>query len=236
MHYARLPASEAHALAACRTQPGWEVCVEGDQLWVRADQPVEDLWRGLPFAERCTADAAQRLIRQGQSVPVRRVPEQAWVALRHWMPVQRSASLPSGVRPPPVMVRPVRVSDRERAADLVLVSRSTWETWAVTAPQARLEPLRFALSSDGRVCVRGLPLPPLPGEAWGLHQGIALRAGFDFPPVCTPAWLARMLDVPQGGLALWHEDGSSEVLPASAFIPATRANVRASAAGMMAND
>jgi hypothetical protein len=99
----------------------------------------------------------------------------------------------------------------------------------MTAPLVRLEPLRFALASDGRVCVRGEPLPSLPGESWVLHGSIALPAGFGFPEVCTSSWLESLLSLPKDGIALWPPDGAAEVLPPSAFVPATRANVRSSA-------
>ena len=232
MRYARFPATEATMLAAYRTQAGWEVCAETDQLWLRAFEPPPELWLSLPFSERFTSDASERLVRQGQSVPVRRVPEGPWVSLIHWLPVQRSSSLPGGVRPPPLLLRPVRAENEEVTPDLLLVERSAWETWAAMAPLIRLEPLRFALSSDGRVCVQGQPLPPLPGDAWVRREAIALRAGMALPATTTATWLAKLLDVPAGGMALWHEDGSSEVLPLSAFVPATRANVRASVLGM----
>lgn len=232
MHYARLPVTEASTLAAFRTQAGWEVCAESDQLWLRADTPAEDVWQALPLLERFTVDSSQRLIRRGQSVPVRLAPPGPWQSLAHWLPVQRSPSVPGGVRPPPVTLRPVRAEGQEHAPDLMLLGLDDWQSWALMAPRTRLDPLRFALASDGRVCVHGTPLPPLPGEAWVRHESIALRAGFALPAIATAAWLAQLLDVPSGGMALWHEDGSSEVLPASAFVPATRSNVRASAMGM----
>lgn len=231
MHYGHLPLREALTLAAFRTQSGWEVCVEEDQLWVRADAPSAEVWRLLPFAGRFTKapDGSDRLIRVGQNVPVRRVPEGPWQLLVAWMPVPRPASIPGGVAPPPVDVKPVRLTREERPVALLLLTRAVWEAWAITAPEVRLAPLQFALASDGRVCVRGQPLPPLLGEAWSLEENIALPAGFGLPSFCTAAWLSERLDVPENGIALWHEDGGAEVLPGTAFLPATRANVRASA-------
>jgi hypothetical protein len=233
MHYGHLPLSEAATLSPCRAQVDWEVCVEDSLLWVRAPQPSEDLWSHLPFTGRFQASGADRLIRLGESVPARRVPDQSsWLPLLHWMPVPRAPSLPGGVPPPPVELRPVRVQGEERPASMLIITRGLWEGWAVTAPEVRLQPLRFALASDGRVCVSGNPLPPLPGEAWVRHGAIALPAGYGIPEVCTANWLATRLNVPGDGVALWHTDGGSEVLPGTAFIPATRANIRASIRGL----
>ena len=233
MNYACLPATDSPCLRRHRLQSGWEVCVEADMVWVRAPQPPDAQWRALPFVERFYDDSAERLIRVGQSVPCRRVPEGAWMALEHYLPVPRVATILGGVRPPPVIVLPVRAGRQELVPDLLIVAWSDWKSWVLTAPMARLEPLTFALASDARVCVRGLPSAPLKGDAWVLHKNIALRAGWAFPSHCAPRWLAEMLDVPPGGIALWHEDGSAEVLPSDAFLPATRSNVRACSASII---
>jgi hypothetical protein len=226
--YACLPASDSLSLAACRTQAGWEVCTEDDHVWVRATEPDVALWLSLPFTGRYTVDSGNRLVRAGQSVPSRRIPDAEWSALERWMPVSRPTSLPGGVRPMPVAIKPIRLKSEAHESDLLVTSIETWEKWALTAPLARLDPLRFAASSDGRICVKGWPLPPIPGEAWVLHQNIALRAGFGFPPFCVPRWLASLFRLPSDSLAFWHENGTHEIVPSSTFIPASRSNVRAS--------
>jgi hypothetical protein len=156
MHYAHLPVAEAPAFAAYRTQPGWEICAEDDRLWLRAANPDTDLWQAIPFAGRYRADAAQRLTCEGQSVPSRQAPVGPWTDVANWLPIQRSITVPPGVRPPPVSIKPVRTTDEERPSNLLIVARQEWDAWVLMAPVARLDVLSFALSSDGRVCVRGL--------------------------------------------------------------------------------
>ncbi len=234
--YACLPLSDGPSLAACRTQAGWEVCTEDGLVWLRVEEPDTTVWSSLPFTGRFTVDAESRLIRTGQLVPERRLPIGEWVALDRWISVARPTSLPGGVRPVPVPIKPVRLLSEGRESDLLMTSIETWEKWALMAPVARLDPLRFAASSDGRVCVKGRPLPPIPGDAWVLHQNIALRAGFGFPRFCLPAWMASLFGLLPGSIAFWHEDGSHEIACPSAFIPASRTNVRATIAAMKTSD
>lgn len=236
MKYACLPATESLSLTPCRTQSGWEVCIEETELWVRAAEPDPATWSSLPFSGRFTADAEMRLVRPGQSVPTRHIPRGDWVPLDWWLPVPRLASLPGGIRPLPVSVKPIRFGNLTRDPDFLITTIEVWEEWALMAPLSRLNPLSFAASSDGRVCVKGRPLPPLPGEAWVLHDQIALRAGFGFPHFCLPSWMATRLRLSAGAIAFWHEDGSHEIAPAPAFFPASRSNVRATGASVRASD
>ena len=69
---------------------------------------------------------------------------------------------------------PARLSDRipmrlvadgsYREPNLLLTSLSLWTSYGVTAPQVRLDRWHFAVSAKEEVIVRGVPLPPLPGN------------------------------------------------------------------------
>jgi hypothetical protein len=226
--YGQLLWEDAGALARHRTARGWEVCSVGDRVWVRALRPEADAWQGLPFLGRFDSDAQGRLVPVGGTVPVARAPSGPWYVVADWLPLQRSVALLGGVKPLPLGMKPERLGLPEEEPSVLLVSLAVWSEWALSAAELRLSPLRFAVASDRRVCVLGRPLPSLQGEAWVLRGSIATPAGYSLPSHCVPEWIEQTLQVPSGGLALWHVDGTAEVLPASAFVPATRANVRAS--------
>ena len=203
---------------------------------VRASDPDATRWSNLPFTGRYLVDSKNRLTRMGKSVPSREMPESEWSQLDQWIQVPRPDSVPGGLLPAPVRISPERRRGGTHEIDLLVTSFATWAEWALTAPLARLQPLKFAASSDGRVCLIGKPLPPIPGDAWVLHQNIAVRAGFGFPNHCHASWLESRFELAPGSIALWHEDGSHEILPAPAFLAASRSHVRATLAAMETED
>lgn len=231
--YGLLKAADWTALAACRALPDWEVLPLQGDLWVRrplsgeALEAAEEAWKPLPFQRRYRSAEGDRLLEEGARVPSRRVPEGRWLALASFIGIEARPARMPGALPSRLAFQPVRLAAAELPASLHLVAAADWLTWAVSALAPRLAPLRYAASSDGRVCVLGQPPPPLPGQAWVLWGRIALPAGFGFPEGLVPEWMAETLALNEGDLALWHPDGRAEVLPAAAFLPATRANVRA---------
>ena len=93
----------------------------------------------------------------------------------------------------------------------------------------RLAPCTFALSESGTVVVRGRPLPSIAGKRLVEQKGVAVLAGWCWEPAVDVAVVRRLLDLSQGDLALLHDDGSFDVVPASAFVRASRSAVRLSA-------
>jgi len=73
----------------------------------------------------------------------------------------------------------VRSTD-ERASELLLTEFAHWQQYAARASEIRLRAWEFAVSSAGRVLVRGVPLPPLPGRQFVVRGGVAVPAGTAF--------------------------------------------------------
>ena len=70
-------------------------------------------------------------------------------------------------------------SNVEKEANVLLVELRAWRNYAATAPRIRLLHLSFAVSDDGQVVIRGLPLPPLPCPPVALPLS-------PLPPVASP--------------------------------------------------
>lgn len=117
-------------------------------------------------------------------------------------------------------------SQTEQSATLLITSQSEWASYAVSAPKIRLRRWTFAVSDDGRVLVRGNPLPPLDGEQYWETEGVAIRVGWECSPALHGPVLQSIVGHPPGGLVLLHTDGSSESVPETAFVTATRSAVR----------
>ncbi|RBP36329.1 hypothetical protein DES53_11718 [Roseimicrobium gellanilyticum] len=221
---AMLSANDAAWLGRWRTLPGFEVCEAEGYLWVRGGAHHGN-WKLVPALERFTADTNGRLTREGERVPVRRMPEAHWLALSDFLKVRPPASaLPAqSVAPLPWALVPSR-EFREPA--LLTLSFPRFRDWVLSAPAVRLKSLQFAKSDDGRACVRGAVLPSLPGVLWYIENGVAMPAGWELPRGITPALVAVSLKLSSTALALVYEDASVEVLTDEAFVEASRSALR----------
>jgi hypothetical protein len=213
-------------LGRWRTLPGREACEEGDRIWVRGPDGAE--WTRLPALARFVEDEAGRLVPAGRRVPTARMPEGPWHPLSEFLRVRPPAAALPALHIAPIAWAP-ELHQAYRAPELLILPFATFLRWGLAAAAVRLERLRFAVSNDGRACVMGQPLPPLPGENWNIEHGIATKAGTALPRGLTAPLVATGMKLAPGEIALLHSDGSSERLPAEAFVQATRSALRATA-------
>ncbi len=195
-------------------------------------------------------DGKNRLTPFGKTVPVDRLPDVTWESLAKLLePVLPLARIVSVQFPkcPLTLVR----SSVEYEASVMIVSWDAFERWAIDAPEIRLRACHFAArgGDDGaQVCVRGNPLPSLPGARFWTVGNIAIPLGLTWSPAVDVDTLREVLAVQNcddlsasgrravsdwdnrstmGGLWIWHEDGRFDVIEPSAFVPALRMHVRA---------
>jgi len=227
----RLPRGST-AAAAVRLLPGVVACDAADGLWLRGDRssPSTDLaLRMTPGAERFAVGDGGALTIPGRRVPVGTLPTGDWrPAAERFRPTLPRAAL-AGRLTGAVQLRLAR-SDRPRPANVLVLPLAAWAAWAVGAPQVRLRPLSFAGSADGRVVVRGSPLPPLPGTPYAERDGVAAPAGYEWAPAVDPATVRAVLGTAENDLALLTTDNTWERITADQFVAATRSAVRATAA------
>lgn len=226
----RFRAEEAPHAAAMRLLAGVEVLAVGDEVWLRGsslDEVTEAELRKAPCAARYFVRGDDRIVAWGERVPSTRLPEGEWRPIADWIrpePQSPAAAVAPAGRVTPRVVR----SSEEREAALLVVAEARWIEYASTAPAARLKPLLFALSADGRVLVRGTMLPPLEGTRYAETEGIAVPCGFAIDPPVDASVLREALGLAPGDIALFDERGGWERVPREAFVKATRSAVRMS--------
>lgn len=218
-------------LGRWRTLPGVEVCEAEGHLWVRCAASVNTAL--LPAVMRYTEDAAGRLYRAGNRLPARRLPEGRWVPLVEFLRVRPPAPVLPAQYAAPVSWSLVP-SQAYRIPSLLVLPFPAFAEWCLGTVSVRLQGLEFALGDDGMVCVRGQPLPSLPGEAWCLEHGIATPAGWALPTGITAALVAQTLNLEAGEIVLLQPDATADRLPAQAFVKVSRTAVRASLLNMVA--
>jgi len=229
----RLSASNAAAAAAIRRWPAVYARTEANgEVWLRGRDLTEALdleLRKLPGAERFTLasdDQSTWITPLGKRIPAGTLPDDDWHPIAEWCRTTLPTSALPAVVPGRVPLTLVR-SDVPAEPGVLVATLDDWLAWAVDAPLVRLRCLSFAASSDGRVVVRGSPLPPIPGVQYVERQGVAVPAGYVLRPAVDPATIHAVLMTCETDLAVFATDGTWDRIDAGQFVAASRAAARA---------
>ena len=224
-----LERKDAAALGSFRLQAGIEVAEAENRVWLRGKRGNEELAHKLSTLcalARYEWLAADWLRKQENRIPTMRLPSLGWQPLDAWLQIEFPPAAMPATEPKKTSLQLVR-SGEERDANLLLTNLKEWAGFVRQAARIRLDFLRFAVDNQGRVLIRGTPLPPLPGQRFVVQGNIAVPAGHDWQPAVSPEVLLRLLGGSNESLVLWEEDGLITRLVAEQFIPASRRAVQA---------
>jgi hypothetical protein len=231
-----LPLSAIDGLAPLRFLAGAEALAADEQIWLRGEElsEADELrLRQVPGLERFDIREQGILFRAGSLLPCGELPSGAWQRLREFLQPAAPPLRIVGSTWPQLALSLVRDTE-QREVTALLTTIQAWEEYALSAPQARLNPLKFALNGDGLVLIVGSPLPPLTGQRFWEAQGIFTAAGWHWSPAVEATIVRRVLQLGEHDCALWHADGRWELIRQNDFVAARRAAVRATAAGVQA--
>jgi len=222
--------THAGSLGALRLLPGIDVAQSGDGIWVRGKTINDELDRELlklPTQQRFEVIGQDQLRPVGSRIPTGQLPSLQWTPLAQWLSVRLPPAALAGEVRERVALQLVR-STQPREPTVFLTDLESWTKFATRAPEIRLRHLQFAVADDDRVLVKGSPLPSIPGKQFVDHDGVAVPVGFGWSPALDAAVVRRLFGVGEGGLAVWHEDGTLTLLSSEQFVPATRSAARMS--------
>ncbi|WP_343671647.1 hypothetical protein [Chitinophaga sp.] len=221
-----LAQADIKALAQLRTRVDLVAAWHQHQIWVKG--VADNAFRQLPALRSWTLDAANHLFAPGALTPDATLPELEWLPLTDFIPVSLPASgLPAiATYRHPVKLAPCATTEGSFA---ILTEMTILETYVATAPQIRLQHLRFAASARGQVLVAGVPLPPVPGTSYTLKDRILMPAGYDFDPPAIRPLVAEKLEESTTHFLLFHVNGQYEMIPDTSFVHVTRSAVRLTA-------
>lgn len=221
-----LAAADITALAPLRTRVDLVAAWHEEQIWVKGI--ADNAFRKLPARRTWRMDAQNRLFAAGALTPEKTLPALPWQSLTTFIPVELPPSgLPAIIAQKHVVQLAPCASTQESFA--IFTDISVLEVYVATAPQIRLKHLRFATSVHGQVLIAGIPLPPVPGLGYTLHERILMPAGYDFDPPIIRSLVAEKLDATHSHFLLFHISGQYEIIPDTAFVPVTRSAVRLTA-------
>lgn len=229
----QLDPDAAAALGPHRARAGWRICEEAGGLWLRCPAEDSDAAAALPCLGRYRLDGSgERLIPAGGTLPVVASPGGPWVKLADWLTPKPPSSVLPGRVARRLVVRLSR-SGVEQPAATVLTDLRTLTTWAESASRVRMRELKFAASSDGRVLVRGTPLPAVSGLAFYVRGALLLPCGWELVAPLRADWVERSLSLPKDATALLHDDARVEVISQEGFAPLTLAALRLTAESLI---
>jgi len=215
-----------------RHLPGAQIAEHRDEIWLRGamedGRPPVALSR-LPLREIYWWVEDRALAPLDSKVPVRKFPAGlVWKSLSEsFQPQVETRSLPAELELDLPRIRLIRGGPMTEP-NLVKLPFASLAKWAIAAAEIRLQPLTFACSEDGEALVRGLPLPPVQGARYFEADGVAAPAGWQWDPPIPAKALAGALQLWPNDLALLDAEGTIERIPASHFVPLTRAAIRLS--------
>ena len=209
-----------------------EVCdQDGHVVWFRGDElsePVDLILRGFLSGQRFQVLPDGQLRSPQARVPQGHLPKGPWMPLRKWIQIELPVAALSGELVERMALRIVPADASPRESNLLLTDAATWRSYALEAPELRLDPLRFACDATGRVIVHGVPLPPVPGKRFVVYDGIAVVAGWSWEPAVPTTIVRRLCHLQPDDLALFFEDSHWERICRSDFVAANRQSVRES--------
>ncbi|HVJ82080.1 MAG TPA: hypothetical protein VNC50_13510 [Planctomycetia bacterium] len=232
-----LRAADLHVARNLRTSP-IETCAVGELIWLRGPELGPQFAAALlklPALERGVPAPDGTIHHREAPLPFARLPYGPWRPLREVLPAQAPTWLEPGPPPETVEIELVRgwrdpqfKTDPAAAAGMLL-SFADFTAYAIAAPAVRLRRWSFALNADGQSLVLGTPMPPLSGVPLVDRGHLLVEAGYVWRPALSPAAVRRALapEIAANDWLLWTSQGV-EVVPAAAFVAASRSAVRLS--------
>lgn len=224
----RIDKKNIDALGPVRCIQGLLVATGETHIWLRGiseNQLQQHQLLQLPIQHTYLLEADNLLFIPGKSTPVAILPLMQWQPLHHFLPLQLPVAALPGRMPPQVPLQLVACAKTKPGAAL-LTSLAHWKKYAATAPAARLQLLRFAVSEKSEVLIMGNPLPPLPGREYWMHDQVLLPGGYDFAFPLAASFIHKKIDTNGSAVVLFNEDGTYQLIETNFFVPAKRSAVR----------
>lgn len=229
----RVSVEAVAALAPLYGAKNVEICNQEDAVWLRSADMTEQQWEicgHLPGVTRYVVLSDSQLVRWQTRVPQGHLPSGPWMPIREGLPFERPVAS-RVIRPPNpcplVLARSITRID----STWLLTDEKIWHDYAITAPQIRLARWSFVVDGQHRAIIRGVPLPPIPGEPLVEQAGIAVPAGWTWQPNVPAVIVRQVMGLSAGDSALWQPSGGWHRIVESDWVQATRSAVRASIGG-----
>ncbi len=235
-HYVlRLRRAEGLGCLAPWWQANVQVALAEDYAWVKFDALDDQL------VKQSRALAADRyrlqgpwLVREGQQVAEAKLPELDWQPINSVIQFQLPWIGEAGQ-----LAQLSRVTWRlerggvEQAPAGAIMAWDEFARWVNTAPQSRLQALRYCVSMEHESPARtrealilGTPLPPLAAQYLIAKDNVLIPAGFHWLPGLDVQYVQRSFGIESHQWLLWQASDRWSVIDDRTFRPLSRGSVR----------
>lgn len=231
---ALLSEKDRSALYSIRTLPKVQaaVFVESDvaQMWLRGifgkEKPPIEIQK-LPIQQVFVLKEGL-LFPNGGLTPLSKLPNLKWQLLTDFMPIELPTSAFPAVVETTTAVRLV-VSEQEQKGVALLTDFKDWLNYVETAPDIRLQLLKFAASNTGKVVIIGTILPPIQGQTFWQDEHVLIPCGQAFEWAMTARLLSKKYKLTKNALLLFSDSLAVELpqrIDLENFVNASRSAVR----------
>ena len=226
-------------LSAVRAISGLKAARKDSNIWLT----------GIPMPEKCSAeinalpavkryflDNESRLFPLGSKIPNAYLPKLEFEPISQFVALELPASAFAGQTKDTAEIR-LQVSSEAEEADLMLCKLDDLKTWVESAPQIRIESLKFAVALGGNpdsfrddapslVFIQGFPLPSIPGDTFWKTGPVYLPSGKSLMHPFLNTFLKEQCDPENTGTVIMTSDTNFELVKHSEFMEATRSGIR----------
>ncbi len=180
---------------------------------------------GLPCIGKFITNESGLLFPEGNLTPQGKLPKGDWLELYKFIQVE----IPASALPGEGMTKgefKLTASESDKSANALLLDWDLFSAYAETAPSIRMERWKYIAGKDGKVLVSGLPLPPLPGKAYVLEDGLAVPSGYELDYPFLKKGIAKKLSEAGKFVVLFEPDGNWHKIKKEYQKPVTRSAIR----------
>lgn len=215
-------------LAAIRLWPGLKAGAEDHCIWIKDftyAQVHSPEVQQLPFKRIYTE-------KQGKLYPVQSLLPERSVPSLLWTPLERvlTVTLPSFNHNFFGIDQTIRVqlvpSENEKPAQALCVSVSDLDSYLQTCAAIRLQALQWCVLNTQQALILGVPLLPIPGQAFWQRDSFLLPTGYDFELHLLSDALQRVLNSDKAHWILWHADQTYSLIPKTDCMPLSLSSFR----------
>ena len=214
------------SLGPYRQYSDWELAKAGEEsCFIKApiSEEYTELFSKIPFTNRWYLDDG-KLYLQGHTLPSRTIQGLQWFSLASFLPL--SPVLPVSNEDYfshlSIELEPAFTESESRA---MICSYQEFKRWVETASELRMNPLKYAVSSDERVFILGTPLPPIYGVSYYQEGAIFLPAGKQLPENIHFQLIESSLNLTRKQIAIFS-GVEFDVIDSECLLPVSRSGVR----------
>lgn len=223
-----LAENNKEALGHVRTLAALQAARNGDTIWLRgidANAKVDSKIKQLPLKATYLLGNDNLLFPQGTIIPQQVMPELIWVEIAKFITVEVATSAMPGKTDEKVSIK-LLPSQNVQPGEAILTPVFYLKQYAETAPQARLNAIKFAVNENNEALIIGSPLPPLPGNEYWRDNGLLLPCGFEFEIPVTAALFAQNINPLGAYEILFDTQGQWQKIANENFVQGTRSAIR----------